>query len=68
MNKENLFPVKIWNEKVVPVNIATVISNLKELFLREKRLLILDKVTFNELIGYMQNRENFYYKTPISTT
>jgi len=62
--KMNQFPIHEWKDKVIPVNIANEISSLRDSFLKDKGILVLDKLTLAGLKGYLQDQNNFSYKTP----
>ncbi|MFC2088243.1 hypothetical protein ACFLSX_01450 [Calditrichota bacterium] len=60
-DKDNQFPVKIWNDKAIPVNIASEITFVENSLLKDRNLLVLNKLTLPDLVGYLHNRPDFNY-------
>ncbi len=65
--QKNTLPVNMFNHKVVPIEIARELKKSARALMREKKVLVLDNLTFSELSSCLLEREKFYYeisKTP----
>lgn len=60
-DRGNQFPVQIWDDKAVAVNVASEITFVENSLLKDRNLLILNKLSLPELVGYLQNRPDFKY-------
>ena len=60
--QDNSLPVNMFNHKVVPIEIAREINKAYRELLKEKKLLVLDNMTFAELSTCLVEREKFYYE------